>query len=71
MKQRYVIINDSVSAHCCFEYTVCDTTKPVMIGGKHWEHSKHGLQYETVCECFDALCAKLVCDALNAQEEEE
>jgi len=58
---RYKVVDGSQSCHCCFSETVVDTTKPVMIGGKHYES-----QYEAVCECFDAADAKLICDALNA-----
>jgi hypothetical protein len=54
--KRYQVIEESESAHCCFEATVVDTHKPhEMLKGKfHW-----------VCECFDLADAKLICDALN------
>lgn len=44
-----------------------DTTKPVIIGGKHYEDGG-GKHYETVCECFSMEDAELVCRALNALE---
>lgn len=57
---RYKIVEDSQSWHCCFSYTVVDTTKPVMIGGKHFRD-----QFEEVCECFEEDDARMICDALN------
>lgn len=65
---RYIIITGSKSGHCCFEATVVDTTKPVIIGGKHYEPDGLGKQYETVCECFSLEDAELVCRALNTLE---
>ena len=63
---RYKVVDGSQSCHCCFSYTVVDTTKPVIIGGEHYES-----QYEAVCECFDAADAKAICDALNAYSPNE
>lgn len=60
-KSRFFIVKESISAHCCFGYTVCDRTKPVLIHGKHYKE-----RYETVCECFEEEEAILVCVALNA-----
>lgn len=65
---RYKIFNGSRSAHCCFNATVMDTTKPIIIGGEHYAESDGQLHYETVCECFNLKDAKLICDALNAAE---
>lgn len=61
---RYIIYNGSKSAHCCFEATVMDSTKPEIIGGEHYEDDG-GKHYETVCECFDMKDAMLICEALN------
>jgi hypothetical protein len=58
---RYKVVDCSQSAHCCFGCTVVDTTKPEMIGGKHYND-----QYESVCETFDRADADLICAALNA-----
>ncbi len=63
---RYAIYTGSQSAHCCFDATVVDTTKPDMIGGKHYKDSSGQLHYESVCECFSEEDAQLVRDALNA-----
>ena len=60
MTARYKVVEDSLSAHCCFSHTVVDTAKPVA----GLENSKH--KYETVCECFEEEEAILVCSALNA-----
>lgn len=61
MTGRYKAVNGSQSAHCCFEATVVDTTKPVMIGGKHYKG-----QFEPVCECFDSEDAERIVAAMNA-----
>lgn len=68
--ERYAIYEGSQSAHCCFEATVVDTTKPEIIGGEHYRDSRTGqLQYQAVCECFDKSDAERVCKALNALHE--
>lgn len=64
---RYIIYKGSKSAHCCFEATVMDSTRPEIIGGEHYE-DEGGKHYETVCECFEMEDAELVCRALNALE---
>lgn len=67
---RYKTYRGSQSAHCCFEATVVDTTKPVIIGGEHYkDHGDNGqYHYESVCECFEMEDAEKVCAALNAME---
>ena len=64
-KSRFFIVEESISNHCCFGYTVCDRTKPVLIHGEHYKE-----RYETVCECFEEEEAILVCLALNAYRPE-
>lgn len=59
---RYKVVEGSQSAHCCFEATVVDTTKPVMIGGEHYEG-----QFDPICECFDRSDADAICAAMNAR----
>lgn len=58
---RYRIVEGSQSVHCCFGYTVVDTSKPYLIHGKQYEN-----QFIAVCECFYKEEADLVCRALNA-----
>ena len=68
---RYQIYKGSQSAHCCFEATVVDTSKPCMIGGEHYRDSDtRGGQYhyEPVCECFEMSDAEMICAALNAAQ---
>ena len=65
MSDRYIIYNGSKSAHCCFEATVMDGTKPEIIGGEHYE-DEGGKHYETVCECFEMADAVKIAAALNA-----
>jgi hypothetical protein len=66
--ERFAIFEGSQSAHCCFDFTVVDTTKPDIIGGEHYMDRDGRLHYESVCECFDREAAELVCNALNATE---
>lgn len=61
--ERYKVVDGSQSMHCCFEATVVDTSRPVMIGGKHYNN-----EYESVCECFDVAEAESICSALNKCE---
>ena len=58
---RYKLVEGSQTAHCCFAFTVVDTTKPVMTGGEHYDS-----QFDPVCECFDFDDAYKICEALNA-----
>lgn len=64
---RYIIYEGSKSAHCCFEATVMDSTKPEFVGEKQYE-DEGGKHYETICECFNVEDAELICKALNALE---
>jgi hypothetical protein len=54
---RYIIVPESQSRHCCFGYTVVDTTLPKM-----------GELFEPLCECWAEADAQLIVDALNARE---
>lgn len=58
---RYMVVDGSQSHHRCFDVTVVDTTRPVLIGGKHYEN-----QFEPICECFDKQDADLIAEALNS-----
>jgi hypothetical protein len=59
-KSRFFIVDESITNHCCFGYTVCDRTKPTMIHGVHYKQ-----KYDAVCECIEEQDAILVCLALN------
>lgn len=64
---RYKVVEGSQSAHCCFDATVVDTTKPTLIGGK--PYCPDGVpRYDSVCECFDEESANLIADALNRSQ---
>lgn len=57
---RYRVVNQSESAHCCFEATVVDTSRPQnYVDGDRQT-------YEAVCECFEMADAELIATALNA-----
>ncbi len=61
---RYKIVEGSKSAHCCFEFTVVDTHKPDMVGGRQYVRDGEP-QFETICECFERADADLIVTALN------
>jgi len=67
MTERYGIYKGSQSAHCCFEWTVVDLTKPQIFGGEHYE-DEGGKHYDPVCECFVESDARLIVEALNHYE---
>ena len=54
---RYIIIDGSHSAHCCFGYTIIDTAAGKEDYGDYWKL--------TMCETFDRAEAEIICDALN------
>ena len=62
---RYAIREGSQSCHCCFEYTVVDTNKPLILGDEQYIGEDGHPEFESVCEYFDEQDAKLICDALN------
>jgi hypothetical protein len=66
--ERYKVVDGSLSAHCCFEATVVDTQKPVMLGGVPYIRDGEP-RFESVCECFEVEDAELICAALNARGE--
>lgn len=67
MTERYVVIEGSQSAHCCFEATVVDTSNPTVFNGV--PYAPNGKQrYEAVCECFYQEDAERIAAALNAHE---
>lgn len=53
---RFIVIDDSVSAHCCFEATVIDTSQ----GKYDWDVWKGQM-----CESFSLEDADLIAKALN------
>lgn len=61
----YQVYKGSQSGHCCFEATVVDTTKPQILGGKHYQDSSGQYQYDAICECFGVDDAQRICDAMN------
>lgn len=58
---RYIVIEGSESAHCCFGYTVVDTQE------KHTHYDKP----RWVCECFDKEDADRIALTLNQMHERE
>lgn len=56
-KSRFIIVEESVSAHCCFSYTIIDTLDGIESYGNYWKNS--------ICETFNKESAVMVCRALN------
>ncbi len=54
---RYIIVDESFSAHCCFTCTIIDTAAGKEDYGDYWKRS--------MCETFDRVKAEIICDALN------
>jgi hypothetical protein len=53
MTERYKVIPESASEHCCFQFSVVDT-----------EEREYG-QPKTVCETFEREPADMIARALN------
>jgi hypothetical protein len=64
--ERFKVINGSQSAHCCFDFTVVDTTDAVIVAGKQWLDRDGEPQWRAVCECFEEEDAVRITRALNA-----
>lgn len=64
---RFEIRDGSQSAHCCFHFTVVDTTQPFLLPSGEQYVGSTGPQYVSVCECFNLADAKFIASALNAQ----
>ena len=71
MSDRYKIVDRSQSGHCCFAYTVVDTSRPCLLdeSGEIYV-GPYGPEYEQVCECFTWEDADNICTALNFVESE-
>lgn len=59
---RYIVIEDSVSKHCCFEYSIIDTAAGKEDYGdyKPWKRS--------MCETFNKTDAEIICESLNQKD---
>jgi hypothetical protein len=56
--KRYLVIEGSDSCHCCFEYTIVDTHRPL-------KRFKNDTGFHTMCETFGKDEAHSICSALN------
>jgi hypothetical protein len=54
---RFIVIEKSLSSHCCFGYTVVDTKEGKEDYGDYWKKS--------MCETFDKEDAEIICNSLN------
>ncbi len=57
MSDRFIVVNESLSAHCCFGYTIVDTSHGKESFGDYWK--------KTMCETFEEEEAIIICAALN------
>ena len=53
---RYIVIEGSESGHCCFKYSVIDTTNDDDFD-------------KIVCECFTKIDANKICTLLNKDKQ--
>lgn len=65
MSARYKVVAGSQSAHCCFCFTVVDSSRPFFIGQKQWVDADGTPEFEALCECFNVDDARRIADALN------
>ena len=57
---KYIVVDKSVSGHCCFEYSVVDDTQ------KEWsEDFKCYFYGNPFCETYEQEAAELICKLLN------
>lgn len=62
MAERYKVVPESASAHCCFEATVLDMEKP-----QYASDGRTLIGHDQVCECFELADAEMIAAALNAK----
>lgn len=53
-EQKYIVVEESISAHCCFEYSIVEVAA--------FKTEKYP---EPICECFTKEGADKICHALN------
>lgn len=63
MKERYKIVEGSESAHCCFDVTIVDTSRPESL-----TKEVSTPYYYNMAECFYKEDAVLIVNALNYLE---
>jgi hypothetical protein len=70
-RPRYKAVPYSQSAHCCFEATVLDTTKPHFLGGEHYcgIGDRAFFHYDSIAECFDIDDAELIAALMNKHQD--
>ena len=56
--KRYIVVEGSLSKHCCFEFTVVDTHAGKEDYGDYWKRA--------MCETFAKDSADEICNALNS-----
>jgi len=62
---KYIVVDESVSGHCCFKYSVVDDTQ------KEWnEDFKRYFYGDPICETYEQADAQLICKLLNEADNE-
>ena len=56
---RYIIIEESFTGHCCFGYSIIDTKAGKVHYGDYSNWKK------SMCETFDKEEAEIICESLN------
>jgi len=65
MTNRYIILNESQSAHCCFTHSVIDTKE----GVEDYSNKETIYWKKCIAETFSLEDAKLIVNALNNLEQ--
>jgi hypothetical protein len=64
---RFVVLKESQSGHCCFDYTVVDTDRPDLTFATVLPQPR----YEALCETFDREQADAIAAAMNTAVEKQ
>ena len=63
MNERYIVVEESLSNHCCFEATIVDTSEGRSPNDPNWKGETYW--NKTICECFTKEDAYFIAKQLN------
>ncbi len=62
---RYIVVDESVSGHCCFEYSIVEASTKI------WDDVFKRYFYDNpICETYEQEDAQLICKLLNEANNE-
>jgi len=71
MSDRFIVAEGSGSGHCCFKYSIFDTSKPRYDGDDNLMVIDGKQVYKDYCECWGREEAEEIAIALNLWHEED